>query len=99
MFANDFTNTIHRAWWARQDRLVVQIPLYVHRDSGGGVVAARAILLHRLERDPVQVAAQLAHERSRITPPILCHIFWRVSGSRGAIGRKAKTCAGFLRLG
>jgi hypothetical protein len=48
----------------RHDRLVVQIAANVGGQFGRRAIAAGAILLQRLHRDPVEIAAQHAHELS-----------------------------------
>ena len=46
----------------RRHRLVVEVPSDVRRQLRRGLVTARAVLLERLEHDPVEVAAQLARQ-------------------------------------
>jgi hypothetical protein len=49
----------------RQHRLVPQVARDVGGQLGRGRVAARAVLVHRLQRDPVEVAADLALAQPR----------------------------------
>ena len=57
--------------WTGQDRLIVQMPPDIERQRVRSLVAAGPVLLERLQRDPVEVAAELAHEPGVIGVPIL----------------------------
>ena len=54
--ADEFLARIPAAGWARSDRFVLQMPSQVDGERAGAFVAAGAILLERLEHDPIEVA-------------------------------------------
>ena len=60
--ANQFLEAIEVAGRTGNDRLIVQVPLYVRRQAVGGFVAAGAVFLQALHCDPIQVAAHNIHE-------------------------------------
>ena len=59
---NILPQAVASACRTRHDRLMVQIPPNVGGQLGRRAVAASAILLQRLHRDPVEIAAQQAHQ-------------------------------------
>jgi hypothetical protein len=75
------------------DRLVLQVALDVAGEGGGGVVAARAVLLERAHDDPVEVAPHLAAQARGLGAPPLGQV---VEGLRG-LGQ-ARAGAGRLLL-
>ena len=50
------------ARWPRPDRFILKVPLQVHRQRVGRLVAARAVFLQTLQHDPVQVAAHKVNQ-------------------------------------
>jgi len=54
-------------------RLVVEIALEVLREFVGRLVAAVAVLFHRLEHDPIQIAADQPAELARVRAPASGH--------------------------
>ncbi len=56
---NRFLEVVEPARRAGFDRLRAEMPLYVHRQAIGGLVAAGAVLLQTLHHDPVQIASKL----------------------------------------
>ena len=58
MTGNELTDAIARRGRPRGHGFVVEIPLQVAGERVGGVVAAGAILLDRLQRNPVELALE-----------------------------------------
>ena len=59
MLPHEFPHAIRGRWWRRVDRFALQVPLQVARQPVDRLVTIGAILLERLERDPVELAVQL----------------------------------------
>ncbi len=74
VLAGELAPAVDGARRTRQHRLVVQMPLHVRCQAVGGVVAARAVLLHRLERNPVQVSSDLPMQRAGVGAMSLGHV-------------------------
>ncbi len=55
---HELADPIAGARRARHDRLIMQEALYVQGQPVRRLIATRAVLLHRLHRDPVQITFQ-----------------------------------------
>ena len=60
--AKRFLKLVGRARGTGQDRLVVEMALEIERQAIGRFVSARAVFLHTLHHDPIQVALELVKE-------------------------------------
>ena len=108
-----FLKLIESAGRTGGDRLVVEMPLDVHRQAVGRFVTARAVFLQALHHDPVEVAAQQAERAWALRVPRRlavvvssspCSVLSRVEGRAGSFSRIVRrissrpACEQFLRV-
>jgi hypothetical protein len=62
MPANELPGTIGDVRGSRNDWFVREMPLEVGRQLGRRRITPRAILLHGLERDPIEIATHFTHQ-------------------------------------
>ena len=60
--ADKLADAVRRARWTGEDGDIVEMTTQVRRQIRHGAVTARAVLLERLHRDPIEIASQLASQ-------------------------------------
>src|SRR5204862_5515892 len=63
--AHELLQPVQTAGWTRENSFLLQVTLYVHCQSVGCRITARAVLLQALKHNPIQITAKLRQQPGR----------------------------------